>query len=55
MTKLVFVALLIPIALFIGRQAHRLWVEVFEDPYGDREFRSALRRIEREKKRMGPK
>ena len=55
MTKFALVALLIPVALFIGRQACRLWVDVFEDPYGDREFRSALRRIEKEKKRMGPK
>jgi hypothetical protein len=55
MTKFALVALLFPIALLIARQAYRLWIDVFDDPYGDREFRSALRRIEKEKKRMAPK
>ena len=33
----------------------RVWKQVFVDPYGDREFRSALRKIEKEKRRMRPR
>lgn len=36
-------------------QIYKLWKQVFVDPFGDREFRSALRKIEKEKRRMRPR
>lgn len=54
MNKYIAIALLIPLVLLLARQIQKLWDELFVDPYGDREFRSALRKIEKEKRRMRP-
>jgi hypothetical protein len=54
MNKHIAIALLIPLVLLLARQIRKLWEELFVDPYGDREFRSALRKIEKEKRRMRP-
>jgi hypothetical protein len=54
MNKYIAIAFLIPMVPFLARQIRKLWDELFVDPYGDREFRSALRKLEKNKRRMRP-